>query len=106
MDTPKDEPVTIKVGKSFDVLGKRTQTDFHVDTNRRELDESFSISLHNHKDVAVHVIIREYLYRWSNWEIVSKSDPFDKINSRTIEFPVDVPANGDKTVTYKVHYSW
>ena len=48
----------------------------------------------------------EHLYRWINWDIVEKSDTFLKTDSQTIEFRVQVPAGGEKTITYKVHYSW
>ncbi|NNM86662.1 MAG: DUF4139 domain-containing protein [Phycisphaerales bacterium] len=105
-NTPKDEPVLIKVGKAFDIIGKRTQTNFHVNSAGHEMTESFKIDLHNHSKAAVHVLVREYLFRWNNWKITAESDKFKKINSRTIEFPVDVPANGAKTVTYTVKYTW
>ena len=31
---------------------------------------------------------------------------FKKNDAQTIEFRVPIPANGEKTVTYMVHYSW
>ena len=34
------------------------------------------------------------------------SDDFKKLDSKTIEFNVSVPPDGEKTVNYKVHYSW
>jgi hypothetical protein len=52
------------------------------------------------------VLIRENLYRWSDWEIVQASDRHETIDSRTIHFEVEVPANGEKTVTYTVRYTW
>jgi hypothetical protein len=52
------------------------------------------------------VLVRETLFRWTNWEITKSSDKWEKVDARTIHFPVDVPANGDKTVTYSVKYTW
>ena len=52
------------------------------------------------------VVIREHLFRWTTWEIVAPSDPFVKKDARTIEFEVDVPANGEKAVTYAARYTW
>jgi len=104
--TPKDETVLVKLGQSFDVVGQRTQTDFKIDTARDWMDDTYKITLKNHKDTPVHVIVKENLFRWTNWEITAKSDPFTKIDARTIHFEVDVPPNGEKTVTYTVHYSW
>jgi hypothetical protein len=104
--TPRDETVLVKLGQAFDVVGEHTQTDFRVDTGRKELEETFRIQVRNHKDEDVKVIIRETLFRWATWEILEKSDEYEKVDSRTIHFPVTVPARGEKTVTYKVRYRW
>jgi len=44
--------------------------------------------------------------RWTSWDIVKNSDPFKKSDAQTIEFLVQIPRDGEKTVNYKVHYSW
>ncbi|HMD53799.1 MAG TPA: hypothetical protein VKJ65_04535 [Phycisphaerae bacterium] len=105
-NTPRDEMVSVKVGNAFDVMGQRTQTDFHVDTTAQTATESYSIVINNHGDAAVHVEVPQYLWRWSNWQITAKSDDFNKLDSRTIEFSMDVPANGKKEITYTVEYTW
>jgi hypothetical protein len=104
--TPKDEDVMMKLGSAFDIVGDRRQTDFTVNSSGHESTESFEIKLRNHKADPVHVIVRENLYRSANWEITASSDPWDKKDFRTIEFPVDVPKDGEKTVTYTVRYTW
>jgi hypothetical protein len=104
--TPKDEKVLIKLGQAFDVVGERTQTDFSVDSRGHVMTESFRIQIRNHKEQAQKVVIKENLYRWVNWEIVEKSDPYEKIDARTIHFEVTVPSDGEKTVTYTVRYTW
>jgi hypothetical protein len=70
------------------------------------MDDTYKITLKNHKDTAVKVIVKENLFRWTNWEITQKSDEFKKIDARTIHFEVEVPANGEKVVTYTAHYTW
>jgi len=104
--TARNETVLIKLGQAFDVVGERTQTDFRLDSSRKTMTESIRIQLRNHKDAAQKVIIKENLYRWTNWDITQKSDDFEKIDARTIHFNVDVPADGEKTVTYTVRYTW
>lgn len=104
--TPKDEDVLIKMGNAFDIKGERKQTDYRVDTKARTMSESFEITLKNHKAEAADVVIRETLYRWSQWEIGSKSQDFTKQDSRHIHFDVEVPANGEAKVSYTVNYSW
>ena len=86
--------------------GSRRQTDFHVDYNKRMLDETFEIKVTNQKQQPVNVAVLEHMYRGENWEITGKSNRFNKRDSHTIEFPIKVPAKGEVTLTYSVHYSW
>lgn len=104
--TPKDEDLRVKMGHAFDIVAERTQTDFRVDTGAGTLSESFEIQLRNHKDVPVTVKVNQALYRWVNWKIVDSSHDFDKLDARSIQFPVSVDADGETTVRYQVNYSW
>ena len=94
-------------GNSFDLVGERKQTSFHLDSDNKWLDESFEIKLRNRKkDAPVTIRVVEHLYRWSNWDITEKSDEFTKTDAQTIEFRVPVKPDEEKTVGYTVHYSW
>jgi len=105
--TPRNETVRVTTGNAFDLVGERKQTDFHVDTSEKWIDESFEIKLRNRKKTdAVEIRVVEHLYRWSNWTITAKSDDFVKKDSQTIEFRIPVKPDEEKTVTYTVHYSW
>ncbi|MBI3786473.1 MAG: DUF4139 domain-containing protein [Deltaproteobacteria bacterium] len=104
--TPKDEPVLIKMGTAFDVVGERRQTDFKVDTAHKQLEEEFEIKVRNHKDEPVTVLVKENLFRWSTWEIVQKSQDFEKVDARTVQFPVEIKKDGEATVTYRARYTW
>src|SRR5262249_34913699 len=104
--TPKDEQVMVKLGSAFDVVGERRQTDFKVNMDGHVINESFEIKLRNHKKEPVMVIVKENLYRWTNWEITASSDKYEKQDYRTIHIPVQVPPDGEKVVTYSVRYTW
>ncbi len=104
--TPRDEKVRVYTGNAFDLTGERRRTDFRLDTNRQRLDESFEIKVRNHKKEPVDVHVVEHLYRWVTWDILEKSDPYRKTDSKTIEFPVTIPPDGEKTITYTAHYTW
>ncbi|CAN5168839.1 DUF4139 domain-containing protein [soil metagenome] len=104
--TPKDEKVLIRLGSAFDVVGERKQVDYQVDVKARRLEETIEIELRNHKEEPVQVLVRENLYRWLTWEIVNSSIPFDKVDARTIEFPLRVAADDEQTLRYTVRYSW
>ena len=105
--TPRNETVRVTTGNAFDLVGERKQTNFHVDTGDKWIDESFEIKLRNRKkDTPVEIRVVEHLYRWSNWEITKKSDEFTKKDSQTIEFRIPVKPDEERTVSYTVHYSW
>jgi hypothetical protein len=104
--TPAEETVRIPTGSAFDVKGSRRQTDFHVEYNKRMLDETFEIKLTNQKLQPVNVGVLEHMYRGENWQITEKSTRFKKRDSHTIEFPITVPSKGEVTLTYTVHYTW
>jgi hypothetical protein len=104
--TPKDETVRVKLGSAFDVVGERRQTDFSVDSKARWLEEAFEIKVRNHKEQPVEVSVKENLYRWSNWKILSKTHDFTKEDARTITFPVKVAKDGETVVRYRVRYTW
>ena len=104
--TPKDEDVRVKLGTAFDVVGERRQTDFALNTKGRVMEEAFEIKIRNHKEQAVEVVVRENLYRWSQWTLLSQSTPAEKKDARTVEFPVRLAAGGEAVVTYRVRYTW
>ena len=104
--TPRDEKVRVYTGNAFDLTGERRRTDYRLDTNRQTIDESFEIKVRNHKKEPVEVRVVEHLYRWITWDISAKSDPYRKTDSRTIEFPMTIPSDGEKAITYTAHYTW
>ena len=104
--TPRNETIRVTTGNSFDLVGERRQTNFHVDTGDKWMDETFEIKLRNRKKEPVEIRVVEHLYRWSNWDLKQKSDEFKKTDAQTIEFRVPVKPDEERTVTYTVHYSW
>jgi hypothetical protein len=56
--------------------------------------------------VAQKVRVLERPYRWTNWQLTQQSDDFTKLDSATIAFDVDVPAEGTKVITYTATYAW
>lgn len=104
--TPKDEVIRIYTGNAFDLTGERHRMDYKLNTQARWVDESFEIKVRNHKSTPVEVRIVEHLYRGSSWEISKSSEPFKKVDAQTAAFTVQVAPDGEKDVTYQVHYSW
>ncbi len=104
--TPKNETIQIKLGSAFDVVGERRQVDFRIDTKAQWIEEDIEIKIRNQKDVAASVIVKENLYRWSNWAIKTKSHDFEKQDSRTVHFPLNIAKAGEVVVRYTVRYTW
>jgi hypothetical protein len=104
--TPKDEEVRIKLGSAFDVVGERRQVSFTVDTTGKVMEEEIEVKLRNHKAQPVDVVVKENLYRWTNWKILTQTHKYDKEDSRTISFPVKVAKDGTTVVRYRVRYTW
>ncbi len=101
--TSRDERVVLYIGDAFDIVGERKQTDFKRISDH-VCEEAFEIKLRNHKEESVTVKILEKLCRWSEWEMIIQSTDFEKLNARTIIFPVEIKPDGEVIVTYRVRY--
>lgn len=105
-DTPKGSDATITLGTAFDLRAERTRTSFSADKTGRTMDEAFRINLSNAGDSARTVTVREHPSRWRQWTLTSSSSKPSQQMPDTLEFRVEVPANGKATLDYAVRYSW
>ena len=104
--TARNEKVLIKLGSAFDVVGERRQVDFSIDTSRKTMTEEIEIKVRNQKKESATVMVKENLYRWTNWHITAKNHEYRKDDARTVTFPVRVSAGGEAVVRYTVTYTW
>jgi hypothetical protein len=104
--TPRDETFRVYTGTAFDLVGNRKRTEFKCDYNQHWVDETFEISLRNRKKEMAEIRVVEHLYRGVNWEIKQSSEPYNKMESQTIEFRVQLKPGEEKAITYTVHYTW
>ena len=104
--TPENKDMKLTIGNAFDVTAERKRTSSSSNNSAKQSEESYEITLKNAKAEAVKVDVIEKFYGWSNWKITSNSQKFEKKDSNTAVFEVDVPAKGEKKVTYKVKYTW
>ncbi|MEW9624122.1 DUF4139 domain-containing protein [Rhodanobacter geophilus] len=105
-DTPKGRDASITLGQAFDLRARRERTAFHVDQAGRTLDEAFRITLTNAGDSARTVTVREHPNRWREWKLASSSQQPARQTTDTLEFRVNVPADGKAVLDYAVHYRW
>jgi hypothetical protein len=108
--TPRNETVRLTVGNAFDIKGERIQTSYKP-LGDSGAQESFRITLRNHKDEAIEVRVVENLYRWTEWEMLSQTlngrpAQHTRLSSQQVEWRVPVPANGEAVLEYTVQYRW
>jgi len=101
--TPKDEKFKIKIGEAFDVVGERIQTDYkRLGSNLFEV--AFEVSLRNHKKEDIKVWIEEPIP--GDWEMLSNSHPFEKLQAHLIRFDVPVAKDKEVKVKYRIRFRY
>lgn len=99
----KNEEIRLTLGKAFDVVGDRTQNDYRaLGPNTHEAE--FSISIRNRKEVPIKVDVAEPMP--GDWRIVTETHPHTKKDAFTAIFSLDVPADGEVIVTYRVRVNF
>ncbi len=105
--TPKDEKVTLTVGRAFDVVVERKRTDFKwilSGTTRRGMTETFEVELRNRKETSDTVTLIERF--WGEFSIKDSSIQPKKLDSNTFELTVPLKANEVKKLTFTVETRW
>ncbi len=101
--TPRNERVSLVIGKSFDVVSTRKRMSF-TKINDRFYRETFQIELRNRKETSETVNVLER--HWWDWKIVEKSQEFAKLDANTALFVVNLKPNETKKVVYTVETKW
>jgi hypothetical protein len=104
--TPRDETVRVYTGNAFDLAGERRRTNYVVEDSKSTATESFEIKVRNHKKEPVEVRVVEHLYRALTWDVAASTTDYKKTDAHTIEFPVTIAPDGEKTIAYTAHYTW
>jgi len=102
--TPRDEKVRLHIGDAFDLVGERKQMrDEPLGDRARRIQ--VEISLRNHKEnETVSITAVEHL--WGDWTIDQSNVEAVRKDASTAEFTVDVPAGGEKTISYTATIKW
>lgn len=104
--TPKDEEVRLYLGNAFDIVGERVQKDFKSYASGRIVEETIEITVRNHKPEPVDIQVYEHPWRWSQWEMVSMSGQWTKVDQTTIRFPLRLKKDETSILRYTIRYSW
>ena len=107
--TAPGRDLRVRSGDAFDVTAERVQTDYTQEqlappkrgmTARQRITAAYRVTISNAKPAAVTVDVREA--RFGVWRVTESSVPAEKISATEVRFRVQVPTNGDATLTYTV----
>ena len=101
--TPRDERVRIRMGDAFDVVGDRRQMDYDVISGCVS-ESAWTVTVRNHKDERVHVDVIEPV--GGDWEILSSSHTYNRLDAHTFAYNVDIPARGQVEIVYRLRVRW
>lgn len=101
--TPKNERLDIEIGRAFDVVAERRQTDF-VRLTDRLYELEFELTVRNHKPEPIIVEVNEPF--GGEWRILSASHDWTKADAWAATFNVPVEAEGESRLRYRVRVEW
>ncbi len=101
--TPRDETLSLVVGRSFDITSARKRTNFRrISSN--SVEETFEIEVRNRKEVPETVFVLER--RWGDWKILNESMKSEKMDAHTSQYTVNLKAGEVVKITYTVRTTW
>jgi hypothetical protein len=102
--TPKNEKVRLFLGEAFDVTADKKQTDFKKLSGfgpwQYQFESAYEILLKNAKPEPVTVRVEEPVP--GDWEVIAESQPHEKGDAHTAVWQIEVPAEGQTALTYRV----
>jgi len=102
--TPKNEIVRLKLGDAFDVTADKKQSSFRkadaVGRYSYAAEMEYEITIKNAKKESVVVVVKEPIP--GDWQMLSESVPHDKAAAHIALWRVNVPAEAQTVLKYKV----
>lgn len=105
--TAKNDSVRLKLGNAFDVTADRVQTDFKNLTKEKQTalyESAYAITLHNAKKEPVTVTVKEPIN--GDWKILNASQAHEKTSAHEATWKINVPAESDVTLKYRVQVKY
>ncbi|MFT6432011.1 MAG: hypothetical protein ACJAVI_000046 [Candidatus Azotimanducaceae bacterium] len=101
--TPEDETVTLSVGKAFDLVAERKQTDYRR-IGDRGVELSYQVTVRNHKKEKAMVTINEKLF--GDWVISSESVKGEKIDVSIQQYKFSIEGGGTQSLDYTARITY
>lgn len=109
--TPQNAEFSVTQGRSATLFGTRRVLERRVVNYRDAQDQSHDklvtrveVVLSNRGSQPAEAFVREGIERYDDnqWKIIESSSPSETLAANTVQFKVNIPANGKTTVTYTV----
>lgn len=101
--TPKNEKITLNLGRSFDIRATRKRLDYKRISDRA-FRETFEIEVRNNKEVAETVNV--YERHWGDWNVNDSNLTFEKLDSQTMGYTLVLAGSEAKKIRYTVTTKW
>lgn len=101
--TPVGKKVEVTVGQAFDLVAERTQMSYRQ-IDRRAVEMTVDVRVSNHGDERRDLTLHEKLF--GDWEVVSRSGAFDKIDATTLALDVALEAGAERVFSYTIRTRW
>jgi hypothetical protein len=102
--TPKNESLRLQLGRSFDVTAERRQTAFTKLSGsgpwKYQFEGAYEIRVKNAKPEAQRVTVQERIP--GDWTMLEESAAHEKGNANTALWRLEVPAEGESRLSYRV----
>ncbi len=99
--TAKNEELNLHIGNAFDVTAKAIQTDYKKITDRI-FETSYKVTIKNHKSESISLEVRHDAGLL--WTMKESSIDYKKEDASHILFVPDIPAGGEKEITFTLRY--
>lgn len=101
--TPKEETLSLAIGRSFDVVAERKRLSYQR-LSDRSFRETFEVEVRNRKDVyeTVYVLERHY----GDWKVTAQTAEWTRPDSTTLQFVLNLKAGEVRKVTYTIETRW
>ncbi len=100
--TAVNQELDLKLGTAFDIVAQGKRTSYTKLSNG--YISSFDIAVQNTTKDSVIVRLEQYFP--SMWNLESESLPSVKENSNKVYWDIQIPASGEKTLSFKVRVLW
>lgn len=101
--TPRNEHLSLVVGRSFDIVSSRKQTEF-TRLSPSWVRQSFEVEVRNRKTTPETVFVIER--HWGDWKIKKENIKGAKLDAFSYQFQLNLQPNEVKTVQYTVETEW